>query len=520
MLRLKDLGTDGLRRLLEQQQREEMEALDQSYTDIKPGTVGEATRNGSAMSRKNNARARMLVDAQRHRHLIEAHICRMYSTPEIRAGILAHVSVLKNLQRQVTNAIAVAYSRPPSRVFKDVDETEARKFATAYREAGTDELAEQWNRQSFFLGVVHVLPRYEQDEQGGGRLTWVTVLPDCADVLFDPKGEKDPSVLVYETTGHGAVRVAVDSERWWWLNERWEVVREEEHNMNMRPWVVFRWEQPPSFDYWNRGQAQDIYEATLEMGRLLAHMRWVRKNYSKKTETLHLGQNVKAPPGQNMGAIEPIVTIGDGDHEFEVHDTAVPPDAFIVEMRELTEAVLEGHGLPANVVDFNTASTQDASNAFAPAKLNKHEALVKVRDKSVKMYKRAELELAVRAVAVLRAHGQSQLTEQQVRESLSILFASLSFADTPVARMASAKAQQSMMQTNPIALYQAENPGATTEEARAAVLENIRIIAELNAELVSYNMTIDADKGLMTTAQINGMIGGELSAAESGEEPS
>ena len=339
MLLLRQLGPDALRRELERQRAEEMQGLD--YGEDPNAIAGQIRRqSGNPLVRKAAASARLLVDAQRHRHLIEAHVLAHYKDETIREEILAHVNTLKNLQRKVTNRVAVAYHRPPARTLEGVDEGQAKRLLSAYRRAGTDIKAEQWNRQAFFLSVVHVIPRIED-----GELTWVTVLPNVADVLFDAAGEREPSILVFEAKSNGAKYIAVDSERWWWLSEGWEVLIEEEHRMGMRPWWAIRWEDNPDGDYWNRGAGQDLFDGTMEVARVYAQMRWTRKHWSKRLMSLHLGENVEAPENQNLGSNQPVQFRGDGQANLQVHDTVVPVGHFIEEMREIENSVYEAYGL-------------------------------------------------------------------------------------------------------------------------------------------------------------------------------
>lgn len=493
MLRLADLGPGGLRTLL---------AAEQERT--------------KASARKHSASQRLLIDARRHKQILRAYVMRSYGNKEIREEILKHVTVLKNLQLEVTDEVAVAYLRPPTRVLREVEDDQAQAFAAAYREADTDALAEQWARQAFFLGVVHVLPRYEQDEgEPKGKLSWVTVTPDSADVLFDEQaGEGEPSILIYETTAHGAALVAVDGERWWWISENWAIVHEEEHDLGARPWVTWRWRTRPAADYWDQGQGEDLYEATLEIGRLQAHYKWVRMSYSKKTETLAIDENTHLPEGQNIGLNQPLMSKG-GLMTYGVHDTIVGPAFFLEEQAELVDSIRHAYGLPSRDV---------VSTGSAEAQLVKREAQIKIRDRSIKMFDRSETELAARATMLLRRHGRVSLDPEQVREALDVRFSALSFADTPTLRVEAMKAMAGAGQTNKVEFYMAENPGTTFEEAKERVFQNIEIEAEINAKLTSYNLSLtpetpaddsamsnDGENGVLSPAQRNGMIGGVAS---------
>lgn len=503
MLTLEKLGPEGLRDELDAQRKADAMGVEAETGEY---NIAGRLRIGAAMSRKGSAKARLAIEAQRHVPLIRAHILKYYETQEIRNEIIGHVDSLKNLQRQVTNRVAIAYNRPPARTLRGVPQEQEAKFRAAYKAAKTDSLAEKWNRYAFFLSVVHVLPRYES-----GRLRWVTVLPDSADVLFDPDGEDEPSILLYETRSHGAAYVAVDSERWWWIAKDWTIKHEEPHHMGMRPWVALRWQEPPEDDYWDRGAGQDLLDATLELGRVYAHARWVRKNWAKKLTTLHTGNTVHIPENQNLGANQPVKFEGSGQALLQVHDTIVGMSEFQAEMREIVESICEAYGLPSNLIDFATRSTEDAANAFGPAKVNGHDALVKIRDQQIKHFDAAEVELAVRGGAVLRAHGELALSEEQIREAFRCRFGALTFADHPKARVETLQAKMAVAHANPYDEYMLENPSVTLEEAMEEVDRNVELRARLYRKFVTENVPMDPSNDLKTAAQLNGQIGGQQS---------
>lgn len=502
MITLRELGPDGLRRMLEEQRKGDGEGPIDS-------TLGLAVRSEAHLSRKASARARLLVDAQRHTHLIQAHVLKYYDSPEIRNEIIRHVDTLKNLQRMVTDRVAIAYNRPAKRSFRGelVTQEQSEAFLAAYREAKVDAAAERWNRYCFFLSVVHVIPRYEN-----GRIRLVTVLPDTADALFY-EGDDEPSILVYETTSHGAKWVAVDSEQWWWIRSDWTLAHDEEHGLGMRPWVPWRWQDPPCGDYWDRGAGQDLFDGTMELGRIYAHTRYIRKHWSKKLTTLHVGAEVHVPENQNLGSMQPAVAEGDGTYDVQVHDTIVGMTEFIAEMREITESVAEAYGFPPSLVDFSNTATDGSG------KIGAHEALVKLRDKQIKQFDTAEMELAVRIGALLSRHRGTRLTEQQIRDAFRCRHAPMTFADHPKAKVEALQAQMSVAAMGPVEFYMLENPSVTSEEeAREALERNAEDRAWLNGLFVKYNLPANPADDLKTVAQLNGQVGGQRSGEVRGKQ--
>lgn len=472
MITLRQLGPGELRRMIEQTRQDD-----------------------DAAGRKAAAANRLRVDAQQHLELLRLHATRFYDSAEIRTEILRHVDVLKNLLRMVCNQVAVAYDRPPARRLRGVDAEQEREFLAAYREASTDVEASQWNRFAFYLGVVHILPRIEH-----GKLVWVTVTPDTADVLFDPAGEREPSILVYESKCHGSKYVAVDAERWQWIDKDWKLITEETHGLGMVPWVTFRWQPPPRGDYWDRAAGQDLYDGTMEIGRVYAQARWVRKHNSKRLTHIHTGQNVDVPANQNMSSTQPVHTHGDGAATIASHDMVVPVGEFIAEMREITESVLEAYGLPSSIVDVSDTASNTPANGQA--------ALDKIRNKSIRSFDASELQLAIRVAALLRGAGRLRLSETEVRESFRCRFALMTWADHPRDRMETAKAKIELGQTDPYELYCEENPGVTYAEAVEYVDGHVEARAKFYEVFKAHNLSLDPSDDMKTAAQMNGKIGG------------
>lgn len=458
------------------------------------------------LARKQAFEQRLLVLRQRHVLLLRMYVSSFYATETIRAGILQHVDTLKNLLKMTTDAIAVAYNVPPSRSLRGIPDEQQRAFLAVYRDAEIDLHAEQWNRHAFALNVVHVIPRWER-----GRLTLTQVLPHNADVVFDD-GETEPSILVWGTRAYGATYIAADAEQYQWLDSNYRVMHRESHNLGMVPWVPWRWEAAPEDDYWNRGAGQDLLDGTLKIARVYAQMNWVRKTHASKLLHIHTSENTDVSPNQVLQGEAPFTTEG-GTASLTAIDTTVATDDFQKEMREIAESVLEAYGLPANAVDFNTDSTKDAANVFGPAVNRLHDALVKIRNKQVKMFERAELQLAVRINALLRQAGQSTLTDEQIREAFRVKHAPLSSSDPGAvkAKMEAAKAQMELGQTDPYLVYQQDNPECTEAESIEAVDRHVENRARYYQNYVSSTMSTDPANDLRTAAQLHGAIGGMVS---------
>jgi hypothetical protein len=353
------------------------------------------------------------------------------------------------------------------------------------------------------LNVVHVLPRYELD-----GLTWVTVLPHAADVVWDPAGEQRPSILIYDTTSRGAARVAIDGEQWWWLSDSWELIASEPHGMGPRPWAEFRTKSPPQDDYWDRGEGQSLVDGTLELGRISAHMAWARKIHSKNAAFVVVGSTDELPPGQVLNGEDMLFARGD-NIQLGTLDMILPVGDFRDEINEVIEDVSEHEGVPMSIVAMDAGS--GGKYEITPAA---YEALAKVRNRQIKHLEMAELRLARSASAELRRVGQpDSVSDEAIRDGFRVRYARLTYADHPSQRVATAKEQFRVGASDPYEFYQDENPGLTRAEAKTEVDAHVEAWAEFNDVVASRNISLSGDGGLSTLPEKQGMIGGLTRAA-------
>lgn len=478
MITLRQLGPQGLRRLLEYQRAQE----DMHF-------------EGGWSARRAGFAARMLIDHERHRHLILQRIAQVYETAEARYAIGKHVDRRRNLLKKMADRVAIAYEQPPSREVKGVAEYRQRAFLAAYKEARTSLEAVAWGRDAWIANVVHVLPRIED-----GKLQWVTIRPHAAEVIFDPAGEAKPSILLYETRSRGATMVAVDGERWWWLTEAFEVVADEEHAMGPRPWGEFRTAQPPEDDYWDRGRGQQLVDATLEIARISAHMAWARKHQSKMAAYLVVGSDDKLPPGQMLNGEDPLFVRGDSV-TIGALNLIVPVKDFEDEMRLIARDAAEAVGAPYHDSDSDPGPTSPRDQA----------QLVKARNAQIKYLKLGEEQVARSAAAELtRVSHPGALDPEVVAERFRIDYAPLTFADHPLARVETAKAEGSVGWTSEFRSYAREHQ-VTLEQAREEVMAHLEQRAEFLDLVTTRNLPADGNDGA-TLPERQGQIGGRMSA--------
>jgi hypothetical protein len=458
---------------------------------------------GGHEARKAEFDKRLRIDAERHLPLIHTRICELYNDADTAADVCKHADTRHNSLKRIADRVATPYETPPFREIREVADDQQRAFLDAYRDANTDTIAATWSRYAFLCNVVHVLPRWEGEP---GELCWVTVLPHKADVVWDPRGERDPSILVYECSDLGAHWVAVDRERWWWLSKNWEIVCEEPHPIGLTPWAEFRVAPRQPGDYWCRGAGHALVDGTLQIGAIAAGMEWVRRTSARKLITISAGENdEKPPPGQTIGSELPFVMPAQGT--LNVHDTVVTVDDFVKHIEAVDEDLAEAYGLPVSEIDASRLVQESAA-------AKSFERLVKLRNSMLTHLRPAERQLAVRTGALLSASGRlSGVTTDQIKRGFRVSWPPLTFADTPKSQVETAQAEIGLAQTNIVAAYQAKNPGLTFEEAKAEVDRNIKIRGEYNDILAARNLPGDPRRDGESLPQAQGRVGGQTAAA-------
>jgi len=457
------------------------------------------------MERKKSFEDRLSIYRGRHKPLIATRIQQVYDLPSVRKALIKFASTRRNLLKRIANTVAIAYDHPPSRSLKGATPEQQATFRAAYAEADTALAAEEWGRMAFVCNVVHVIPRMYGSP---AELEWVTVLPHKADVIFDEEsGDRKPSILIYECSHKGAKWVAIDSERWVWLDAKFNVLEQEEHYMGKRPWVTFRFATPPEDDYWDSYNGSELIEGTLDVARIAAQMAWTRKGHANDILFLWLkDKDSEVPSGQVANAEAPIM--GRGEIELDRVENIVSVDEFVKEIADIVSDISEGYGIPSTMIDLQPNSTQDAANVFLPAGPRAHAQLAKIRSSQIKHHEHSEKELAERVVILLKLHGLIDLDPEQAEEMFQIKFPPLSFADHPKSQVETAQALGSMGATDPYEFYMQLHPECTFEEARDEVQQHFANRAEVFQIVMTHNMPLDASNDALSVAQIQGSIGG------------
>lgn len=501
MITLESEGVNGLRRRLQVQAMQE-HAAHFAHMAL-----------SSSRTRRECASHRLLIDEERHLPLIVEEIHRKLNTPHGRRSVSAHADVTNNVLRRVADRLSVAYEKPPVRDFGRVSKRIGERMIEAVVGEGQfDLLAEQWARYAFIMNVVHVLPQVVD-----GRLRYETVLPHASEVIID-EGDHEPSILIYDAIGPNYTRVAVDSERYWFIDDNWQVVRDDPHGYRdvrgepMRPWVPWR-VRPwlPSQDYWLRKVGSQLVDATLYVGRVGAHMSYVRQNNNSKLSTLSASRlSDDVPPEQQVTPERPLITSGNA--EFAVFDLIVPITEFAADIDKKMEDVAESYGVPRGVLGAGGSSMSKAGTVSDRGPLDpmSQAAVAKLRNTHTKHLRRADRETWIMSAIIMRAEGHRlSVDPRKLDRGLTVTFGPLTFVDKPMDALTTAEKEISLGQLDQVRLFQRRNPGTTLEESERQVKARIEKRAEINDFQAKRQLPAVAGRDGESLAASQGRFGGQ-----------
>jgi ribosome biogenesis protein Tsr3 len=501
VITLRELGLAGLRRRIEEQDRQEMQPfaapMSTDITTILPGPLG----IGGARTRKIDAQHRLLIDQELHEPLLRAEVHRLYQSTEGRELVSRHVRTTRNVLKRTANALSVAYQLEPIR------KVGSQKMAKAWRKAVIDGArfnmqAKRWARYAWICNVVHVIPMVID-----GAVEYEEILPHAADVVFDD-GDTEPSILVYLSDGAGWSRVAVDNERFWYLSDNWEIVDEVEHGYRgvdgkpMQPWVQWRVRsRMRSEDYWKRGEGRQLVDATLVVGVVAAAMAAIRQNSNRRLPVM-VASNIDedVPPGQNLTGEHPLMF---RNGEFQAVDLITPVAEFLNHTNDEEGEIAEAYGVPVGVID-SSRSTKDT-------RWMEFQAVARHRQEMIPHLRAADLETQIKTAIIMRAEGHAQARNIKVArfaETLRVKFQKQTFLEMPSERLKFYREAMSLGLHDPVSVRMLEHPEETFEEAKRESMATRELRAEFNEFEASRNLATDAGQDADSLAQLQGRLGG------------
>lgn len=455
------------------------------------------------MRRKQGALQRLRILQEDFRGDILARIHETHMEPSVRERISRFISVALNPARDVTGAIAMAYDLGVRRILKGASEEAQLAFAALVQESGAVTKAPAWNRYSFLLGPVIVVPAVRK-----GKLQLELLRPDVTDVQLDPEDPMGtPAAAVWAAHGGGADYVMLDGQSWRYLDDKGKEIKPAStHGLGYFPGSVFRLDEPVD-DWWPRQYQERLVDATITVASTYAKMMWVRKTQNRKLLSV-IGDTESIPKGQMLDpelAFVISTNIANAT-QVQVYDFDTSPENFLAEIRYTYENVIESYGLPQSAVNFDVNA-----DGGALAVTIKKERLTHLREAQIPFLTKGELDLWPRAVAIAQEAkhplGGQLPPPDEVAEMLAIEWPVMKTIDDPLQREALYKERLRRGGVSPVDMVQEDYPMLTRDECRAKLQENVADYAWLVDAITSRGLVLDLTSGLMSSSEAMGRLG-------------
>lgn len=469
-------------------------------------------------ARQADATRRVLMMSENWRELVWSHINDRVKTPAVRQALRARVLRTYNVFLQIIRRVCVAYKVKPLRTLDGAIEQSQQAWSALGIESRIATIAKHWERQTFGLNVIIVVPRVIEDPSGlGRRLTYRTILPDRCEVYTD---DRDPmggptKIAFWEKYGSDYERnplrmVTLDDEAWRYYDHRGVPIETVPHGAGIFPGAVWRLDEPVD-DWWSSFRGEGIVDASIEVAYIAARRDWVRGGQDRKKE-IFAAENLHQVPQQVAGAEGPLhIPLAQAAFRYEILDGVTSIDEFEKHIKSYLHQAAEYLGVPSVLVDFEPQSGNQTNEG---GMAQQHAALADVRADHIDYYRQAETDLAWKTALVLRGqrHPMARLLPpDMVRESFRIDYPELTFVETPIARAQVSKERISLGLSSTFREYQREHPELTLDEARTAVLAMAAEEGELNQYYIEHNIPREAGSRQRTLAQLQGAQGGEAS---------
>jgi hypothetical protein len=466
-----------------------------------------------ATSRQQRARAKLAMDRGDFRRPFAGRVAEIYRTPYAQEQVLRHFSAEANPQQRMADAVCVAYRTPPQRRLRSKSATSS--LNKALKASKLDRAMRYAARAAFLTGVswVHVCPEIVNDKlvprtkvitQDRVVRCWYGSDPDHPDAMLCTFAADADSGIA----GHDRVRFAfIDADGVRYLNEGGEVVDWRTNAMAAPPLAEVRDDERHEEDPWGQHRNDKLYTATLDVARLIAHMRWVRKEQSRKLIVMTGESADDIPEGQAKGPELPVVIAANpADFEIQILDFDQAITNSEAEINALLERLAESYGLSSKVLN-PSRSVQESSDASLRAE--EHSALASLRDSQTMHLAEGDRAACVRVARACQVCGVKCPAPDVVAEQLEITYAPMSFVDHPLTSLQISAERIKLGMSDHLTEYMARHPDLSRDEAEARLREHIEMRNAINEMLSVHQIQKDPrEEGEQLSAQ-QGRIGGQ-----------
>jgi hypothetical protein len=414
----------------------------------------------------------------------------------------------RNVLRQFTRTIAVAYSRGCVRQLAGASPATAAAFAAVLAESKIASVAPRINQYAFVLGPTLVIPQVELD----GTFYLDLVPPSASDMKR--KNPQTPLDVLYQRTDGMFIRWTTDDVSFFNSDgEAMKGVAPVWHGLGYVPISIWRSEHW-SGDWWNQHSHRALVDASYDVAHLEALMKWKRKNGGR--QPVVYASKKTAGAGQVIGHPE-LPLWFDGPPEaakVEVIDLDSPADTYLNLINATIVGVCELYGLPPSVISGVNGNADWGQVGMARAP----EVLDALRDEQIPYMEDGERQLWAATCDLLRAsshkHAKALPPGDEVRDMLTLRYLEpIPDMDRRLKRLDVLEREMALGLADVTDIYMENRPSATFEEAQAVITANEdRHLARID-KLTARNIPAGRGPAIESVAQAQGRLGGLTSAA-------
>ena len=447
----------------------------------------------------------------RHLKRLHALVSERMINPQAAEQVKKYTNVSRNLLRQITKTVAIAYNRGVIRTLGDsVSQDTAKAFAEVVSESSMPQAATLINAYSWLLGPTFVVPVIESD-----GTFWLDIVgPDRSDVIR--QNPRTAGALLYQR--EDGLFIRLDREGWSYYDSEGEPIKglaSIPHALGYCPAAIFR-SKHWAGDWWNTWEHRALVDASYDVAMFEALMNWSRKQGGKQLA-------IQAPLASLAGK-QPIgnpetplffdTTNAAGEISIDVLDLDSSAATWLSLIDAKVAGVCELYGLPPSLISGVNSNTDWGQVGLARAP----EVLDALRDEQIPWLDRGELQLWPMVCDVLRGsthrHARALPPGDEVREMLRVHFLEpLPNVKRSLDRLALFTEQEKLGLASVTDLILEERPTLTPEQAEEIVKSNLAHYFARIEQARAMNLPMDTADAAASVAELQGRLGG-LTKAE------
>lgn len=457
----------------------------------------------------------------RHVPRVHALIRERMTDPTAAGQVAKWANSSRNLLRQITETVAIAYNRGCVRdlaprstatteaIAASLPPAAAAAFADIVAESGMPEAQTTINAYAWLLGPTFVIPQIEAD----GTFWLDIVTPDRSTVqLANPR---KPRAVLYQRREDGLF-VLIDDLGWSYYDSEGEPMRglpPVVHGLGYAPVAIFRGKHWTG-DWWNQHEHRALVDASLDIAMFEAIMGWSRKQSTKQLVVYAPKETVGGK--QIIGHPElPLHFDGEpSTAKVEVIDLDASPDTWLGLIDAKIAGVCELYGIPPSAITGVNSNADWGQVGLARTP----EVLDAIRDKQIPHMRNGEVQLWPAVCDLIRAsthrHAKALPPGDEVRDMLRIRYLEPTpDVDKRKKRLELFELEEKLGLSSVADLVMEQRPELTREQAEQWIADNLDRYTQRIDSLAARNIPAGQGDAVESVAQAQGRLGGLTKAA-------